>query len=441
MIRYFDKDNRFVEYFNERTGMYMRSGILKDKKDTGVDPFCRNFPALLDVGIMGHCIHGKTGLCEKAGIECYQNGKYSNKSNMTVEDFKTIAEQCNGKCFQFALGGCGDPDQHEHFEEILKICRANRIIPNYTTSGLGMTAEIAELSKKYCGAVAVSMYSQLDLYPQIAFRQRGKDEEKKPYASRADIPTLFTLGNTNKNCYFDPNRYYIDNEEFDFFEEHHLEGNDLDGRYELYRVFDELTENAYTFKAINLLLNANVRTNIHFVLSKHTIHEAITRLKYNGFPEGINAVIFLLHKPIGQGTIENVLKLEHDNECLKEFFNLVENKKFPFKIGFDSCTVPGLINMTKTVNSKSYDTCEAGRFSGYITSDMKMLPCSFDNQEQKWAVNLRDRTIAEAWNSDIFEDFRNNFRNACLSCSHRKECLGGCPICSEIVLCKNRNNI
>lgn len=43
------------------------------------------------------------------------------------------------------MGGRGDPDQHEYFEEILKFCRENVLVPNFTTSGYGMTPEIAKL--------------------------------------------------------------------------------------------------------------------------------------------------------------------------------------------------------------------------------------------------------------------------------------------------------
>lgn len=94
-----------------------------------------SYPHLIDVGIMGHCIHGKTGLCAKAGIGCYQSGMLIEKPNMALEDFRWIAEQSRHRCNQFALGGRGDPDQHEHFEHMLKICRENDIVPNYTTSG------------------------------------------------------------------------------------------------------------------------------------------------------------------------------------------------------------------------------------------------------------------------------------------------------------------
>lgn len=78
--------------------------------------------------------------------------------NMAVEDFRAIAEQSRGKCNWFVLEGRDDPDQHESFEKIWKICRENEIVSNSTTSGYGMTKEIAALCKEYCGAVAMSWY-------------------------------------------------------------------------------------------------------------------------------------------------------------------------------------------------------------------------------------------------------------------------------------------
>ena len=72
---------------------------------------------------------------------------------------------------------------------------------------------------------------------------------------------------------------------------------------------------------------------------------------------------------------------------------------------------------------------------------MKMLPCSFDNQEQKWAVDLKKHTIKEAWESAEFENFRNHFRKACPECEKRNHCMGGCPIIPEIVLCKKTQHL
>ena len=349
----FDRKNRFISVFDAKTGMYMRTGILDENgKDTGKDPFMASYPLLIDVGIMGHCIHGKTGLCAKAGIGCYQSGMLIGQPNMSVEDFESIAKQSSGRCNQFALGGRGDPDQHEHFQEILEICQKYHIVPNFTTSGYGMTTEIAELCRKYCGAVAVSWY-----------------------------------------------------------------------------------RNDYTNRAIELLLETGVKTNIHYVLGNNSIEEAIERLKSDDFPDGINAVIFLLHKPVGQGTQKNVLSLNVPR--LREFFERID-RQHPFKVGLDSCTVPGVVNFCENIASESIDTCEGGRFSCYIGPDMVMVPCSFDKSE-KFKVSLANMTIEEAWNSEPFDQFRDKMRNACPRCNKKEYCMGGCPLTPEIVLCNNKS--
>ena len=347
------QDKNFLSFFNENTGNYIRTGIIKNGKDTGEDPFMASFPELLDVGIMGHCTHGKSGLCIKSGVECYQDGLHSNAPNMTVADFSHIASQCSGKTFQFALGGCGDPDQHEYFRDIIEICRANKIVPNFTTSGWGLTKNLAQLCKKYCGAVAVSWY-------------RSK----------------------------------------------------------------------YTLQAIDILLQAGVKTNIHYVLQSDTIIEALTRLKEKTFPIGINAIVFLLHKPVGLGSAKKMI--QGDNKNFQEFIQYVSSENLHYKIGFDSCTIPALLQNPSNMALESLDTCEAARWSAYVTSDLKLLPCSFDNQNQKWAVDLHKHTIQEAWNSTIFEDFRSNFLKACPDCEKRKLCLGGCPILPQIVLCPRK---
>lgn len=354
-----DKKYHFKSAFDTETGAYVRTGVLDENgKDTGAEPFMASYPHLIDVGIMGHCIHGKTGLCAKAGIGCYQSGMLVEQPNMSVEDFRWIARQSKGRCNQFALGGRGDPDQHEYFEEILQICRENMLVPNFTTSGYGMTPEIAKLCKEYCGAVAVSWY-----------------------------------------------------------------------------------RSEYTIKAIQMLLHTGVKTNIHYVLGNNSMDEAIERLRNNDFPEGINAVIFLLHKPAGQGTKANMLKA--DDPRVAAFFSEVEKRHF-FKVGMDSCNVPGAINFCKTVRPESLDTCEGGRYSCYIGADMNMVPCSFD-QEKRYQVSLREMTIEEAWNSEAFEHFRNRMRGACPDCEKRELCMGGCPLMPEIVFCgsekRKYNNI
>jgi len=346
------KEKDFLTLFDEKTGQYLRTGIIKEGRDTGEDPFMSSFPELLDVGIMGHCTHGLSGLCRESGVQCYQDGWNISQPNMNTDDFLMIARQCQGRSYQFALGGRGDPDQHEEFESILRICREYEIIPNFTSSGLGFDEEIIRLCRIYCGAVAISWYGQ-----------------------------------------------------------------------------------PYTKKAIQGLIDAGVKTNIHFVLGRESVKKAKNFLR-DEVPTGVNAVIFLLHKPVGLGRKENLLSW--DNGDPQELFRYIDEEIFPFKIGFDSCSVPGLLSSMKHVNVNSLDTCEAARWSAYVTPDMKLLPCSFDNQGERWAVDLRNYTIEEAWNSLEFTRFRGGFLISCPDCGLRKQCMGGCPICPEIVLCKDK---
>ena len=351
MIKKIDKKNKFISMFNPKTGFYMRSGVINEKgEDTGIDPFMSYLPELVDIGIMSTCIHGLLGLCVKSGIECYQDGLHIQKPNMTLENFKTIINQLKGHSFQVALGGRGDVNKHEQFEEFVKYCRENNIIPNYTTSGLGLTDEEVRITKQYCGAVAVSEY-----------------------------------------------------------------------------------RSEYTRKAIKMFIDSGMKVNIHYVLGSNTINEAINKLRNNSFDKGINAVIFLMHKPVGLGSQENVLKV--GDERVKEFFRLIDDNNVDFKIGFDSCSCSGIINFTEKINRDSMDFCEGARYSAYIDAQMNMMPCSFGNQDSKWLVDLNKYTIKEAWNSGIFEGFRNSLRYSCKKCVDRNSCGGGCPFVNEITLC------
>jgi radical SAM protein with 4Fe4S-binding SPASM domain len=343
-----DERYNFRSMFDSEKGTYIRSGVYKNGIETSINPFRATFPHLIDIGIMGHCSHGISGLCEAAGIGCYQNGRDQIEPNMKLQYFERIVKECKGKVDQFALGGRGDPDEHENFEDILKVCLENYIVPNYTTSGYTFNEEKAKLSKEYCGAVAVSWY-----------------------------------------------------------------------------------RNDYTLNAIELLRKYEVKTNIHYVLGNNTIDEAIQRIKDHSFPK-VNAIIFLLHKPQGLGSQANVLK--PNDLRLKEFFELLTKENY-YRFGVDSCTIPGMINYSKDYDINSLDTCEAARFSCYISAEMKMVPCSFDTTG-KHEVDLRNYSIQKVFDSETFEDFRNKLKFSCLTCNDREDCLGGCSLMPEIVLCQ-----
>ena len=380
IVLYEDPEYEFREFFDKSTGLW----ITGDCKN-GDTPFRRSFPSLLDIGIMGHCPNGKAGICAKAGIQCYQNAPNSTRENMKLEDFKSIIDQCKGKTFQVALGGAGDPNLHENFKEIVEYCRKNGIIPNYTTSGFNLTDEQVEVSKQ-CGAVAVSQYSRLNV---------------------GNIPEYGTTENGERIC-LNTKKIYTES-------------------------------NPQTDDAIQKFLDAGITTNIHYVLGKNTIKEAIIRLKEKLFPEGINAIIFLLHKPVGLGQESNML--HYNDPEVKEFFELIDDNDFPFKIGFDACSVPGIINFTSNIDSRSTETCEGSRTSAYIDAQMNMMPCSFGNQNKSYYVSLYDHTIKEAWESEVFEKFRSRLSTSCMQCKDRVNCYGGCPIIPKVVLCDRKERV
>lgn len=355
MRKFHDKKNSFYEMWNPTNGFYFRTGVIDEGGfDTDKDPFQRCFPALIDIGIMGNCANGLDGICLASGTQCYQNGPNVEKPNMDVTLFEKIIKQCNDKVYQVALGGRGDVNKHKDFEQILKICTDNGIVPNYTTSGYELTWQQVEITKKYCGAVAVSWY-----------------------------------------------------------------------------------RNEHTHRALNMLISEGITTNIHYVLGNSTIDEAIELLSTTELEDrGVNAIVFLLHKPVGLGSQDDVLDIK--DEKVQQFFSIVDNFKGNLQIGFDSCSVPGILNTCSKIDIASVDTCEAGRFSAYIDAQGFMYPCSFDNQLGRWKEDLNHLTIQEVWDGEKFENFRNHFRNSCSGCTIKAECLGGCPIVREIVLCEKQ---
>ena len=350
MITVHDARFRYTSIFDPDTGTGVRGNVCDEAgTDTGIDPFMASFPELLDVGIMGSCAHGKSGLCLQSGVECYQNGIGISEEDMPYSNFKKIIDECKGRTFQVALGGRGDPDMHKEIVPILRYARENGVVPNFTTSGFGLKKELLSVVKECCGAVAVSWY-----------------------------------------------------------------------------------RNEYTQRAIELFLEAGIRTNIHYCLSSATIDEAIDLMENKRYPAEINRVIFLLHKPVGLGTHANVLKT--NDPRIERFFSLFDSSNLMDKSGFDSCSVPGLLRYTSKIEPMCIEACEAGRFSAYITPNFKLVPCSFE-KDTAFAVPIEVAGIEAAWNSEAFERFRSRLHGNCPGCAKRDSCLGGCPIVPEITLC------
>ena len=299
---------------------------------------------------------------------------------MPFADFQQIIRACEGKTYQITLQGRKDPDQHPDFADMVEYSRRHGIVPNIITSGLGMTAELAKICGTYCGTAAVrGMYCGTAAVCGI----------HSGTAAVCDTCGGITAGSCCRK--------------------------------------------STAHKAVELLLQAGVRTDLHYILSAATIQEAVRLLKTNGFPAGIHAVFFQLYKPSGYGRKEQILTT--GMPLLQAFFRLVDNGGFPFQVGFEPCMVPGILWHTRNIEPERLDACEGGRWSAYISPDLYLMPCSFTDRDLRFAVSLKEHTIEEAWNSSAFDRFRSQLKNACPDCTKRENCMGGCPVFPEIVLC------
>ena len=318
VISEFDKEFKNDKYellFNTKTGFELLMGI-----NGYDDPFMTELPTMLDVGIMGHCSNN----CPF----CYQDPRIV-EPNMKLDDFKRIIDEVKHHASQVALGGRGNPEDHEDFEEIVKYASENKVTPNYTTAGNNVNHEIVNITKKYVGAVAVSDYD-------------------KPF----------------------------------------------------------------TYSALKIFMDADIKTNIHFVFSSKSFDKAINVLNgidvWNGQIdlEKLNAIVFLLFKP--QGRAKNLIDWIPSKKQLRIFANKIKFPKSKIKIGLDSCLVNCIKEFVEfsPIEEMSIDTCESGRMSVYITPDMKLVPCSFADHNE-YGVKLHNNTIENVWNNGRpFKKFR-----------------------------------
>ena len=336
-------DEKYKVIFNQNTGFFAR---VEDKGTQEVF-WAKKGPELLDISI--------TNWCDKGCDICYRNSNKSGK-HISLEDYDLIMKQAyENNVLQVALGG-GNPNQHPQFIDILKLTREKyNIVPSYTTNGRGLTIEILEATKKYCGAVAVSAY--------------------EPFSE--------------------------------------------------------------TMEAVEKLYSHGIKVNIHYVLDYYSIERAIKWLE-NGYEllNKCNAIIFLNYKPIGEG--KETRKLLKHSSLLKRFFKLIDERKHTFKVGFDSCMVSGIVQYMNNINLTSLESCDAGRFSAYISEDLKMYPCSFMMEHYR-GESLREKSFMEIWNnSHSFNKTRDSLNgNRCNGCKQQKDCLNGCPFLRDLDLCNN----
>lgn len=182
---------------------------------------------------------------------------------------------------------------------------------------------------------------------------------------------------------------------------------------------------------INISNENDIKINLHFMLNKDTIKNAIVLLRNKSILEKINAIIFLTYKPIHSSS-EICLA---DNSLFGEFIDEIKEAKF-CKIGFDSCMISYLTQIDEYIKTETIDFCEAARFSAFISEESIMYPCSFMCHMTSIGIDLRKTSIQDAWiNGRIFQQTREYLNTPCVqkypidkceSCEKYHFCHGGC---------------
>ena len=141
------KDYNFI--FDRKSGFFARWGKTQED-DPEYSPFG---PEIADIEIATAC-KGVGVVCDFCYKKNNPNGEY-----MSLETFKKLFAKLPPTITQIAFG-IGDIDSNPDMWRIFKFCRDNKVIPNVTVNGAGITDEIADHLVGACGAVAVSYYDK-----------------------------------------------------------------------------------------------------------------------------------------------------------------------------------------------------------------------------------------------------------------------------------------
>lgn len=193
-----------------------------------------------------------------------------------------------------------------------------------------------------------------------------------------------------------------------------------------------------TAQTIEALARHEIKTNVHFIVDSVSVSTALRWLREPpDFLARINAIIFLNYKPSGRKVYEHRL-LRHSAE-LDEFFKLATSEQRKLKVGFDACCVSGVFARTDA-NPSLVDACDAGRFSLFVSEDLRVYPCSFQTGLSVGDQLDEQNSLHEIWTrSKNMKAFRDYFSsNRCGGCGHRSKCMNGCPLFDDLVVCGNR---
>jgi radical SAM protein with 4Fe4S-binding SPASM domain len=189
-------------------------------------------------------------------------------------------------------------------------------------------------------------------------------------------------------------------------------------------------------EAVRILVEHGAKTNIHCILDWEGVDTAIAWLeKPPKWFDGLNAVIFLNFKPVTRDGKQ--CRLANTNPRVKRVFELATTVEHPFKVGFDSCCTTGVLTYGDAA-IPSVESCDAARFSMFVSEKMMAYPCSFMAELCDGHL-VTDSNLQEIWQQGkLFVEMRRSLSPLrCNGCTAAIHCMSGCPVFPEINICNS----
>jgi MoaA/NifB/PqqE/SkfB family radical SAM enzyme len=171
----------------------------------------------------------------------------------------------------------------------------------------------------------------------------------------------------------------------------------------------------HAMDAIQQFVDEGVKTNIHFILTPDSIQEGIDLLRQKDLfgEDGVNAIVFLMHKAVGRGSPKDTPTPEQTRPLIIEAFAAEATA------AFDVCSVPHIVAAERAeaieVDWALLDFCDGSRFTVYVNEDLNVSPCSFITGSQ-FTESLREKSMGEIWNGEKFSAFRRGLADAPFAC-------------------------
>lgn len=145
--------------FNKNNGLMLTYGKTKEAKDDPQYSPHGNF--ILDIEVTTKCngVSNLQGVKTTCGM-CYKSNT-TNGINMPFDTFKNIIDKMPKVLTQIAYGSDSEATSNPDLFRMMEYSRSIGIIPNITVAEI--TDQTADSLAKYCGAVAVSRYSNKDI--------------------------------------------------------------------------------------------------------------------------------------------------------------------------------------------------------------------------------------------------------------------------------------